>query len=95
MKNELQTHDVSIEGIYYCPHGWDEGCWCRKPRPGMLFQAQREYHLDLTKTFFIGDDERDVEAGQAAGCPTFLVTPEYSLLQCIKDHIPLEKRGEA
>ena len=55
--------------IYYCPHDWDEGCDCRKPRPGMLFQAQREFDLDLTRTPFIGDDERDGQAADAAGCP--------------------------
>jgi D-glycero-D-manno-heptose 1,7-bisphosphate phosphatase len=62
-----------IDAIYYCPHNWDEGCQCRKPRPGLLFQAQRDYSLDLSRTVFIGDDSRDQEAAHAAGCPSILL----------------------
>ena len=62
MEKELEKHNIKIEKIYYCPHGWDEGCECRKPKPGMLFQAAREYNLDLSKSTFIGDDERDLQA---------------------------------
>lgn len=90
MQAELKVAGAEIDAIYYCPHGWDAGCLCRKPSPGLLFQAQREHHLDLTKTVFIGDDERDQEAGTAAGCPTFLVSPDCSLLECIRQHVPLE-----
>jgi D-glycero-D-manno-heptose 1,7-bisphosphate phosphatase len=78
----LETREAGgeIETIYYCPHGWDEGCFCRKPQPGMLFDAQREHHLDLTRTTFIGDDERDGEAADAAGCGFLMVDEENSLL---------------
>jgi len=79
MKDEVAAAGGRIDAIYYCPHDWDEGCECRKPKPGMLFQAQREFHLDLTRTHFIGDDLRDVEAAEAAGCPWVLVTAETSL----------------
>jgi D-glycero-D-manno-heptose 1,7-bisphosphate phosphatase len=57
-----------IDAIYHCPHGWDEGCACRKPAPGMLFQAQRAFDLDLSRVSFVGDDERDGQAAEAAGC---------------------------
>lgn len=80
---ELEKHDVRISAIYYCPHGWDDGCECRKPKPGLLYQAARDRNLDLTKTIFIGDDERDLQAGTAAGCKTILVTPENNLLQIV------------
>lgn len=69
-----------IDAIYYCAHDWDAGCECRKPRPGMLFQAQRDFSLDLTRTPFIGDDERDAEAADAAGCPSLLVSGGHGLL---------------
>jgi D-glycero-D-manno-heptose 1,7-bisphosphate phosphatase len=69
-----------IDAIYYCPHGWDDGCDCRKPKPGMLFRAQHEFNIDLSRTLFVGDDERDAEAGEAAGCPSVLVSDERSLL---------------
>jgi len=70
-----------IDAIYCCLHDWDEGCECRKPRPGMLFQAQREHDLDLTRTWFIGDDERDAQAADAACCPSRLVTEQVTLLE--------------
>lgn len=87
MKLELLNNNASIDAIYYCPHGWDEGCICRKPKPGMLYQAQRDFHLDLTRTYFIGDDIRDQEAGDAAGCKTILTEPNSSLLQIVKEKI--------
>jgi histidinol-phosphate phosphatase family protein len=70
----------AVDAIYHCPHGWDDGCHCRKPKPGLLFQAQREHHLDLTRTWFIGDDERDGQAARAAGCPFGLVSDDRPLL---------------
>ncbi|MFN7925451.1 MAG: HAD-IIIA family hydrolase [Bryobacteraceae bacterium] len=60
-----------IEGVYVCPHGWDEGCRCRKPAPGLLHEAQRAFDLDLSRTWFAGDDERDAQAAEAAGCRFF------------------------
>lgn len=80
MISRLKAENVSIDGIYYCPHGWDDGCDCRKPRPGMLLQASKEHLIDLTKTILIGDDKRDVEAGTAVGCKTFMVTKKRGLL---------------
>ncbi len=91
MVNRIEKNGGKILGIYYCPHGWDEGCECRKPKPGMFFQAAREHHIDLTKAVFIGDDERDVEAGEAARVKTILVTPNKSFLEIVKDLIKFDK----
>ncbi len=82
---ETQEAGGAIAAIYHCPHDWDEGCDCRKPAPGMLFQAQRELELDLTRTPFIGDDERDGQAAEAAGCPFSMVTEDYTLLDAVND----------
>jgi histidinol-phosphate phosphatase family protein len=68
MKQAAAAAGGKIDASYYCPHGWDAGCECRKPRAGMLYQAQRDFHLDLTRTWFVGDDQRDAEAAEAAGC---------------------------
>ena len=68
MRDDAERAGGAIDAIYTCPHHWDAGCACRKPRPGMLFAAQRDFHLDLTRTFFLGDDARDAEAAEAAGC---------------------------
>lgn len=83
LREELEKHDAKISQIYYCPHGSDNGCECRKPKPGLLFQAAREHNLNLTKAVFIGDDERDLQAGDAAGCKTVLVEPGKDLLQIV------------
>jgi histidinol-phosphate phosphatase family protein len=80
MEQEAKESGGHIEAIYYCRHDWDAGCECRKPKPGMLFQAQRDLNLDLTRTLFVGDDERDAEAAEAAGCPFVLASDELPLL---------------
>jgi len=81
---EAEKNGVSIKRIYACKHGWDEGCDCRKPKPGMLLRAANEHYFDVTKTIFIGDDERDEEAGRAAGCRTILVESDGSLLKVVQ-----------
>lgn len=80
MRAEAAASGGRLDAIYVCPHGWDEGCACRKPKPGMLWQAQREFALDLSRTVFVGDDERDGQASEAAGCRWEPVMPERSLL---------------
>jgi len=77
-----------IDGAYYCRHDWNAGCDCRKPLPGMLFQAQRDHALDLTRTPYIGDDDRDGEAAELAGAPFIQVTDERSLLTIARSMIP-------
>jgi len=84
LKKELGKHHARINGIYYCPHGWNDGCECRKPKPGMFFQGANDHNLDLTKTILIGDDERDLQAGNAAGCKTILVKKGKNLLGIVK-----------
>lgn len=84
MRGEAQAAGGRIDAVYHCPHDWDEGCACRKPRPGMLFAAQREHHLDLSRTWFIGDDDRDRQAADAAGCPFALVDADSSLLDQVR-----------
>jgi D-glycero-D-manno-heptose 1,7-bisphosphate phosphatase len=51
----------------------------------MLFQAQRDFHLDLTRTLFVGDDERDGQAAEAAGCRFAMVDDEHSLLDVARE----------
>lgn len=69
-----------IDRIYACLHDWDEGCDCRKPRPGMFINAQHDFELDLTRTWVIGDDERDGAAARAVGAPARLVSDSVDLL---------------
>lgn len=87
MQLDLRKYGAKIDYIYFCPHNWDEECDCRKPRPGMLYQAQRDLSLNLPECIFFGDDERDMIAGQAAGCKTVLIKNDYSLLDAVKDYL--------
>jgi len=68
MTTAVVNHGGSIEAIYYCPHVAEDGCKCRKPEPGLLYQAQADYGLDLSKTCMIGDSLRDIWCARRAGC---------------------------
>lgn len=84
MREELERNGTTIKQIYYCPHGDGDGCDCRKPKPGMLFRAASDNDFDLTKAILIGDDQRDIEAGNAAGCKVIMVEPGKGLLEIVK-----------
>jgi D-glycero-D-manno-heptose 1,7-bisphosphate phosphatase len=80
MREDAGQTGGHIDAVYTCTHRWNDGCSCRKPSPGMLFQAQRDFALDLTRTLFIGDDDCDREAALAAGSPFVLVGKGVGLL---------------
>lgn len=69
----LEAAGTRFDGIYYCPHRPDEGCPCRKPKPGMLLQATEELGCDLSRSWMIGDNRSDLEAGWSAGARAALV----------------------
>lgn len=79
METLLGKEGAFVDAIYYCPHHTDKGfegerpdykfdCDCRKPKPGLLLQAAQEWNIDLSQSYMIGDSDRDVQAGHAAGC---------------------------
>jgi histidinol-phosphate phosphatase family protein len=79
-----------LDALYYCPHHPHRGypdenpvykidCPCRKPKPGMLLDAARDFNIDLTSSYFIGDHERDLEAGKRAGVSTIGVRTGQAL----------------
>ena len=64
----LKAAGVSLDGIYVCPHDKD-CCNCRKPKPGLLLQAKKDFpDISLRDSVMIGDSESDIQAGVAAGC---------------------------
>ncbi len=80
----LAERGAKIDAIYYCPHHPDKGypgenpkykidCGCRKPKPGMMIQASKDFGLDIKKCVVIGDRKTDIELGRNAGCKTILV----------------------
>ncbi len=86
METLLGQKGAYIDGLYYCPHHPHSGfegevrelkteCECRKPKPGMLLRAAKQYHIDLSASWMIGDGANDVMAGKNAGCHTALISP--------------------
>jgi len=89
MENLLGNEGAYLDAVYYCPHHPDKGydgevtelkfdCDCRKPKPGMLLQAAKEYNIDLSQSWIIGDSERDIQAGISAGCKAALICEDGS-----------------
>jgi len=99
METELGKEGAFVDAIYICPHHKDKGfegerleykyeCDCRKPAPGLLLQAARDFNIDLSKSFMIGDSERDKDAGKAAGCKESIkveTNSNFSLLKVINN----------
>ncbi len=63
----------NIEAFFVCPHTPEDGCECRKPAPGLFYQARDRYGIDLDSAVMIGDWETDAKAARAAGCTSILV----------------------
>jgi D-glycero-D-manno-heptose 1,7-bisphosphate phosphatase len=68
-----QVGDGLIDATYFCPDVPGQHSSCRKPAPGMIIEATREHHIDLARSFFIGDKEIDAECGRNAGVRTIRV----------------------
>jgi D-glycero-D-manno-heptose 1,7-bisphosphate phosphatase len=69
----IRSQGGRVDGSYLCPHHPNDNCECRKPHPGMLFQAADELDLDLGQSYFIGDAITDMQAAEAAGVQGILV----------------------
>ncbi|MEA2098844.1 MAG: D-glycero-beta-D-manno-heptose 1,7-bisphosphate 7-phosphatase [Campylobacterota bacterium] len=69
MMEQFVINGIEIMKVYFCPHHPDitGNCKCRKPKSGMLFEAEKEFNIDLENSILIGDKERDIEAGIGAG----------------------------
>lgn len=67
-----------LDAVYVCPHTDADECGCRKPKPGMLLDAAARHSLDLSRSFFIGDTDRDVNAALAAGVTPVLLDTYYN-----------------
>ena len=75
MTERLDADGAPLAAWYCCPHAPDDGCDCRKPKPGMLLRAIGEFGFDPSASHMIGDTATDVVAGDAAGCITHLIDP--------------------
>jgi alpha-1,3-rhamnosyl/mannosyltransferase len=73
VRRDLEGRGVRVDGFYFCPHGPEEGCACRKPRSGLIERACRELGLDPASSYLIGDKASDAAAARAAGVKPILV----------------------
>ncbi|MDR0656585.1 MAG: HAD-IIIA family hydrolase [Treponema sp.] len=84
MESDLGKEGAFLDALYFCPHHPDKGfpgerseykidCECRKPKPGMLFEAAKKFNIDLSTSWMVGDNECDILAGKAAGCKAVLI----------------------
>lgn len=67
MLEQFSARDVDVLDVFFCPHEPEDGCSCRKPKPGMLLTAKEKHDIDMSKSWMIGDKEADVSAANAAG----------------------------
>lgn len=80
MISEIESCGGRIDKIYYCPHLLIDNCHCRKPRSGMLIQAQRDFsEIDFKRSILIGDSETDIQAAESEGIKGVQVSDLYTL----------------
>lgn len=68
LRRAVRNSGGRITDIFHCPHRPDEGCDCRKPKPGLIFAARDRHGIDLARAVMVGDSVKDILAGRAAGC---------------------------
>lgn len=80
LRSRIEHAEGRIDAFYFCPHleakhlsPEDSPCACSKPSPGMLLEAAKDFELDLSRSFLIGDKSSDIAAGKTAGCVAILV----------------------
>lgn len=80
IRTQMAEHGLHLSGFYFCPHhpdgtvpGYSRTCACRKPKPGLLYQAAAELGIRLRRSWMIGDILDDIEAGHNAGCRCVLI----------------------
>ena len=85
LRDTYRAGGVEITDIFYCPHHPDYTgeCDCRKPKPGLLLQGIAKYNIDPARSYFIGDRERDVEAGMAAGVKGILIDSDQPISEVL------------
>ncbi len=75
----LSEEGIEIHDINYCPHKRGEGCSCRKPRPGMIATAIEKHGIDISRSFMVGDNTKDIKVGENAGLKTIGLNTGYGL----------------
>jgi len=77
MLRVLGDRGIKIDKVYFCPHSPNENCECRKPKTKFIYSAVKEFDLDLSKCWIIGDKPSDIEMGKNCGCKALLIDSKY------------------
>lgn len=94
METLLGEQGAYVDAVYFCPHHPDRGfpgevpelkirCECRKPEPGMLIAAAKDFNIDLSRSWIVGDGDNDINAGIAAGCKAIKLNEEFTLSDAV------------
>lgn len=81
LMHEFMIQELGLNAAYFCPHGNDGDCDCRKPEWGMIKRAMQEFYVDPAKSFVVGDRWRDIDMGTNAGCKTILIETEATKME--------------
>lgn len=86
---------LPIDSVKVCFHTEDDHCDCRKPRPGLILEAAKEFAVDVSKSYMVGDRWRDVGAAHAAGCTAIFVDYSYAERRPDAPYIPVKSLANA
>ena len=94
MQTDLKKFSAHIDAFYYCPHHpegvvekYKKICDCRKPKPGMIFQAAKDFDIDLKQSILFGDSQRDIESANNAGLKAGIFFNGGNLFDLVKSRI--------
>ena len=94
MQNDLKNFGAHIDAFYYCPHHpegvvekYKKVCNCRKPKPGMILQAAKDFDIDLKQSILLGDSQRDIDAAKNAGLKAGIFFSGGNLFDLVKTQI--------
>ncbi len=85
MCSSIEAGGGRIDDIFYCPHTPDDNCGCRKPEIGMGVDAVMKHGIDVSRSFMIGDHEKDLEFGRRLGCRSVKVGPDKTFSQAVDE----------
>ncbi len=86
MLQKMQEHGIAIDRshVFFCPHAPNEGCNCRKPKPGMFLQAKKRFSIDMSASVMIGDKPSDIEAAKKVGVGRTVMVEKDRPIECDK-----------
>lgn len=95
MMRELKKFGVRVDAIYHCPHSPDAPCRCRKPAPGMVYDAVKDFDVSLNDSWMIGDSDKDVLVGREVNMKTIKIGERMSAEHKVEPHYYVADLSEA